>query len=161
MMPQKASHKADELKRLLTIILLALSPMVGGIACAPTFTGPTAPSGYRFSLLAYPSPIQLPTHLSFADPQGFPTESTLTVKVQNAQGQPVDGVPVIFSLPSDWTAYASLTPQRVNTQNGEAEAVFQATTTGAVKVTAQVENQTREVFIIINSPSSGPPGSGP
>jgi hypothetical protein len=161
MMPQQPSHKAYALKRLLTIILLALSLMVGGIACAPTFTGPTAPSGYRFSLQAYPSPIQLPSHLSFSDPQGFPTESTLTVKVRNAQSQPVDGVPVIFSLPSDWNAYASLIPQRVITQNGEAEAVFQATTTGAVEVTAQVENQTREVFVSIHSPSSGPPGSGP
>jgi hypothetical protein len=161
MMPQQPSHKAYALKRLLTIILLALSLMVGGIACAPTFTGPTAPSGYRFSLQAYPSPIQLPSHLSFSDPQGFPTESTLTVKVRNAQSQPVEGVPVIFSLPSDWNAYASLIPQRVITQNGEAEAVFQATTTGAVEVTAQVENQTRGVFVIINSPSTGPPGSGP
>jgi len=161
MMSQKASHKAYELKRFVILILLALSPMVAGIACAPTFTEPTAPSGYRFSLQAYPSPIQLPSHLSFGNPQAYPTESTLTVTVRNAQGQPVDGVPVLFSLPSDWTAYASLTPPRVVTQNGKAEAVFQATTTGAVAVTAQVENQTREVFVIIHSPSSGPPGSGP
>jgi len=161
MMPQKPSHKTYKLKRFLTITLLALSPMVGGIACTPTFTGPTAPSGYRFSLQDYPSPIWLPSHLSSADPQGFPTESTLTVKVRNAQGQPVDGVPVIFSLPSDWNAYASLVPQRVITQNGKAEAVFQATTTGAVKVTAQVENQIQAVFIHIKSPASGPPGSGP
>jgi hypothetical protein len=135
--------------------------MVGGIACAPTLSEPTDPSGYRFSLQAYPSPIQLPTHQTFADPQRNPTESTLTVKVQNAQGQPVDGVPVSLSLPPDWTASASLTPPRVVTQNGKAETVFRAQTSGAVEVTAQVENQTREVFVIINSPSSGPPGSGP
>jgi hypothetical protein len=161
MMPQKPDHQAYAFIRVLTLTLLALSPMVGGIACAPTFTGPTAPSGYQFSLLAYPSTIQLPSHLSVADPQGYPTESTLTVKVRNAQGQPVDGVPVSFSLPSDWNAYASLIPQRVLTQNGVAEAILQATTSGAVKVTAQVENQTREVFVSISSPSSGPPGSGP
>jgi hypothetical protein len=160
MMLQKPSYKAYELKRVLTLTLLALSPMVGGIACAPTLTEPTAPSGYRFSLLAYPSPIQLPTHGSFST-GASPTESTLTVKVQNAQGQPVDGVAVLFSLPSDWTASASLTPPRVLTQNGKAEAVFQATTTGAVKVTAQVENQTREAFIHINDPAPGPTGSGP
>jgi hypothetical protein len=157
--PQKPSHKAYVLKRFLTITLLGLSLMVGGIACAPTFTGPTVPSGYRFSLQAYPSSIWLPNHLSFGDPQRFPSQSTLTVKVQNAQGQPVDGVPVIFSLPSGWNAYASLIPQRIITQNGKAEAVFQATTTGAVAVTAQVENQTQEVFIHINDPPSGPPGS--
>jgi hypothetical protein len=158
MMPQKRSHKAYELKRFLSIALLALSLLVGGIACAPTFTGPTAPSGYRFSLQAYPTPIRLPSHLSFADPQRFPTESTLTVKVQNAQGQPVDGVPVIFHLPADWSAHASLIPQRAITQNGEAAAVFQATTTGAVRVTAQIENQTQAVFIHIHSPPSGPSG---
>jgi Bacterial Ig-like domain (group 1) len=156
--PQKPSHNAYELKRLLAITLLNLSLMVGGIACAPTFTGPTDPSGYRFSLQAYPSPIWLPNHLSFGDPQRFPSQSTLTVKVQNAQGQPVDGVPVIFSLPSGWNTYASLVPQRVITQNGKAEAVFQATTTGAVEVTAQVENQTQAVFIHIERPVSGPPG---
>jgi hypothetical protein len=142
----------------LTIALLDLSLMVSGIACAPTFTEPTHPSGYRFSLQAYPSPIWLPNQL-YADPQQFPTQSTLTVEVQNVQGQPADGVPVMFSLPSDWNSSASLMPQRVITQNGKAEAVFQATTTGAVEVTAQVENQIQEVFVIIDNPISGPPGS--
>jgi hypothetical protein len=65
----------------------------------------------------------------------------------------------MFSLPSDWNSSASLMPQRVITQNGKAEAVFQATTTGAVEVTAQVENQIQEVFVIIDNPISGPPGS--
>jgi hypothetical protein len=159
MIPQKPAHKAYELKRFLAITLLNLSLMVGGIACAPTFTGPTVPSSYRFSLQAYPSQIWIPNHLTFDDPQRFPSESTLTVKVQNAQGQPVDGVAVIFSLPSGWNAYASLIPPRVITQNGKAEAVFRATTTGAVAVTAQVESQTQDVFIHINAPPSGPPGS--
>lgn len=152
MISPRPTHKACEIKRFLTMSLLGLALMVGGMACAPTFIGPTAPSGYQFSLQAYPSQIWLPNQL-YSYNQRFPTQSTLTVKVQTAQGQPVDGVPVVFSLPSDWSPHASITPQRVITRNGKAQAVFQSTTTGAVKVAAHVENQTQEVFIAISNPS--------
>lgn len=149
MMRQRWSHQSDQLKRVLPIVFLSLSLMMSGMACAPTFKGPTSPSGYQFSLQAYPSPIWLPNSLYRTD--RFPTQSTLTVKVQNAQGQPVDGVPVIFSLPADWTSYATLEPQRVITQNGVAEAVFQARTTGAPELTAQVENLTQHVYVPIET----------
>ena len=152
MISPRPTHEAWKINRFLTISLLGLALMVGGMACAPTFIGPTAPSGYQFSLQAYPSQIWLPNQLYFSH-QRFPTRATLTVEVQNAQGQPVDGVPVVFSLPSDWSSHASITPQRVITRNGKAQAVFRATTTGAVKVAARVENKTQEVFIAISTPS--------
>jgi hypothetical protein len=152
MISQRPTHEACEIKRFLTMSLLGLALMVGGMACAPTFIGPTAPSGYQFSLQAYPSQIWLPNQL-YPYNQRFPTQATLTVEAQTAQGQPVDGVPVVFSLPSDWNLHASITPQRVITRNGKAQAVFQATTTGAVKVAAHVEDKTQEAFITISNPS--------
>jgi hypothetical protein len=152
MIPQRPIHEACKIKHFLIISLLGLVLMVGGMACAPTFTGLTAPSGYRFSLQAYPSQIWLPNQL-YTYNQRFPTQATLTVEVQSAQGQPVDGAPVDFSLPSDWSPHASITPQRVITRNGKAQAVFQATTTGAVKVAAHVEDKTQEAFISISNPS--------
>jgi hypothetical protein len=150
MISQRSTPEVYEMKRFLSISLLGLTLMAGGMACAPTFTGPTAPSGYEFSLQVYPFQIWLPNQL-YTDNQRFPTRATLTVEVQNAQGQPVDGVPVIFSLPSGWRRHASITPQRVITRNGEAQAVFQATTIGAVKVAAHVENKTQEAYIAIES----------
>lgn len=152
MISPRPTHAACKINRFLTISLLGLALMGGGMACAPTFIGPTAPSGYQFSLQAYPSQIWLPNQL-YTYRQRFPSRATLTVEVQTAQGQPVDGVPVVFSLPSDWSPHASITPQRAITRNGKAQAVFQATTTGAVKVTAHVENKTQEAFIAISNPS--------
>ena len=152
MISPRPTHEACEIKRFLAMFLLGLALMVSGLACAPTLVGPTAPSGYQFSLQAYPSQIWLPNQL-YTYRRHFPTQATLTVEVQTAQGQLVDGVPVVFSLPPDWSPHASITPQRVITRNGKAQTVFQATTTGAVKVTARVENKTQEVFIAISTPS--------
>jgi hypothetical protein len=39
------------------ITCLSLTLLCGGLACTPKMAGPTAPSGYRFSVMAFPASI--------------------------------------------------------------------------------------------------------
>ena len=88
----------------------------------------------------------------------FPQSAILVVRVRDAQGQPVDGIPVRFSVEPSWTQNASFTPAEMLTRNGEARAIFQANTIGVVHVMANVDNVTCEATITIDttpSPSGG------
>ena len=125
-------------------------------ACAPLHTESAVPSehGYRVSL-------QVSDPLIFLGPgrPTLPQAAILVVRVRDAQGQPVDGIPVRFSVEPSWTQNASLTPAETLTRNGEARASFQANTIGVVHVMAQVDNVTREATITIDTPPS-PSGGG-
>ncbi|MGE3539652.1 MAG: Ig-like domain-containing protein [Candidatus Tectimicrobiota bacterium] len=61
----------------------------------------------------------------------------LTATVKDSQGQPVHGVPVVFSVEADWRSDASVFPRRVMTENGVARVSFQSNMTGIVTVMAQ------------------------
>jgi hypothetical protein len=89
----------------------------------------------------------------------LPEAAALVVRVRDAQGQPVDGIPVRFAVEPSWTQNASLTPAETLTRNGEARAIFQANTIGVVRVMAQVDNVTHEARITIDTPPS-PTGGG-
>ena len=140
--------------RYISILFLGVMLVGGGMGCAPKLIGPTQPSGYFFSLIVSDPQIYL-----FVNP---PSDRRLrdfaqvVVRVQNAQGQPVNGVPVEFQVESAWAQHASLTPPRAITQGGEALSVFRAKTTGAVRVMVRVEDMTRETLIIVSpSPETG------
>jgi len=109
--------------------------------------------GYRVSLHLSDTLIWL------GSVQGFPQTAVLVVRVRDAQGQPVDGLTVLFSVAPDWTQNAALTPAEALTRQGEARAIFQANTTGVVHVMARVDNVTREATITVNSRPS-PTGGG-
>jgi hypothetical protein len=132
-------------------LLLWVSP-----ACAPKHTESPALSehGYRVSL-------HVSNPLIWLGPggSGFPQATELVVRVRDAQGQPVDGIPVRFAVEPSWAQSASLTPAETLTRNGEARALFQANTIGVVHVMAQVNNVTREATITIDSRPS-PAGGG-
>jgi Bacterial Ig-like domain (group 1) len=123
-------------------------------ACAPKHTELLSAHGYRVSL-------DVSDPLIFLSPRrsGFPEAAALVVRVRDAQGQPVDGIPVRFSVEPSWTQNASLTPAETLTRNGEARAIFQANTIGVVHVMAQVDNVTHEARITIDTPPS-PTGGG-
>jgi len=129
-------------------MLLWISP-----ACAPKHTELLSEHGYRVSLDVSDTLIYLNPRRS-----DFPQSATLVVRVRDAQGQPVDGIPVRFSVESSWLQNVSLTPAETLTRNGEAGTIFQANTTGVVQVMAQVDNVTQEARITISSPPS--PGGG-
>jgi len=133
----------------LCCMLLWLSP-----ACAPKHTELLSEHGYRVSLDVSDTLIYLSPKRS-----NLPPYATLVVRVRNAQGQPVDGIPVKFSVEPSWMQNASLTPAETLTRNGEAGAIFQANTTGVVQVMAQVDNVTQEARITISSPPSPSAGA--
>jgi hypothetical protein len=144
----------------LTIVCLVL--IWGGMACAPkqVTPPPLTESGYSFSLHTAPNLIwlapatdQIPdTYLGFGE---------LVVQVQDAQGQPVDGVPVEFQVEPSWVQSAALTPQRAMTEGGMAHAIIEPRTIGVVRVVARVENATREASFVVMTHqynSTQPPG---
>ena len=110
--------------------------------------------GYRVSLHISDTLIWIGTARS-----NFPQAAILVVRVRDAQGQPVDGIPVRFAVEPSWTQNASLTPAETLTRNGEARAIFQANTIGVVQVMAQVDNVTQEARITISSPPSPSAGA--
>lgn len=144
----------------LTIVCLVL--VWGGMACAPKQVEPPTltESGYSFSLHTAPDLIWLapPSHRIPKTYLGF---GELVVHVQDAQGQPVDGVPVEFQVEPSWAQSAALTPQRAMTEGGVARAIIEPRTIGVVHVMARVENTAREASFLVQQhhySSSAPTG---
>ena len=148
--------------RYLPITFLGLTLLFGSLACAPKTVGPTSPSGYVFSLTAFPPGIAKSSSLdSSPDWSLYERSAELIVVVQDAQGQPVENVPVAFELPPAWEHDAEVTPSRTLTRHGRANARFQASIIGAVSVLARVENTTQQVTIAVSAPgSAGGNGGG-
>ena len=130
------------MQRYVHLLLLCLVLVWGGFACAPKRIGPTA-SGYFFSIL---TPSKALRGESIA----------LVVEVQDAQGRPVDGVPVAFEVEPAWTGRASVSPSRVVTERGKAQTIFQAGVVGIVRVTVRVDDSTEEILISVAHRGSGP-----
>jgi hypothetical protein len=109
----------------------------GGFACAPKRVGPTASSGYFFTILTVPTVLR--------------GESiALVVKVQEAQGRPVDGVPVEFEVDPSWAGNASVSPPHVVTRQGKAQTLFQASLVGVVPVTVRVDGSTEKILFSVS-----------
>jgi hypothetical protein len=116
-------------------------------ACAPRHNElALSERGHRVSL-------SVSDTLIWVDSPGlnFPRTTELVVRVRDAQGQPVDGIVVVFSVEPDWTQDATFTPTEARTRNGEARTNFQATATGLVHVIARVENVTHSAAITVAS----------
>ena len=136
------------------ITLLCLVVVWGSMACASVKpVGPTTPTGYFFSLRV--SDTKLFLTLQGASFAHLPREAELIVQVQNAQGQPVDGVAVEFAVAG--MQIAAVTPQRLVTHSGQARAVLTPSTTGAARVVARVESMSQEVWFTVNPGPSSPP----
>ena len=119
-------------------------------ACAPKLVGPTAPSGYFFSMQTSTAIIWLGVN-SYALAERFPPTAEVSVRVQDTHGQPVNGVPVTFEVEPQWVQYASVTPSQVTTRGGVARSVFEARLIGVVQVTARVDNTAIQTRIVIES----------
>ena len=86
--------------------------------------------------------------------QGQSTEVVL--RVQNGQGEPLDGVPVLFQVDSTWSWDASIFPLRTVTQHGTARTQFRADRIGGVDVTTRVEHITKTATIgVVSQPHTG------
>ncbi len=119
-------------------------------ACAPKHSESPVLSerGYRVSLHVSDTLIWL------GPPgRGFPHTAEVVVRVQDAQGQPVDGVAVMFYVEPSWTQSVSLTPAEALTRHGEAHTILQPSTTGIIHVMARVDNVVREAAITVSNRS--------
>jgi hypothetical protein len=95
--------KENTVARRLALILVCGLLTVGGIACAPPRVGPTAGAGYVFTLEVADPTIWLgPVDASVA--RQFPQVAEVIVQVQDAQGHPVEDVPVTFEVEPGWVS---------------------------------------------------------
>ena len=91
----------------------------------------------------------------------LPQASEMVVRVRDAQGQPVEGLPVVFSAEPSWTQNVSFTPPEARTCNGEVRTIFEANTTGVLHIMARIDNITREARIVMQSRPSPVGGGAP
>jgi hypothetical protein len=137
--------------RRIVLSLVCCLLTLGGAACAPKPVGPTAGSGYVFSLQVSDTVIWL-GRVDQAVARQFPQIAELTVHVQDAQGRPVDGVPVTFEVESAWVGGITLTPSQTSTRDGIARAtISEPRTTGVIRVMARVDNTTAQARLTVLS----------
>lgn len=137
---------------------VCLGLLLGGLtACAAQYGESAAvlERGYRASLhisdtliwFSVPSPLRLPE------------TAEVVVRVRDTQGQPVDGLAVVFAVEPAWTQQASLTPAEATTRHGEVRALFRASATGVVPIVARIDSATLKASITVaGRPSIGDGG---
>jgi hypothetical protein len=134
--------------RYVPVVCLCLLLLWSSTACAPKHSEVPILSehGYRVSLNVSETQIWLGP----VGP-GHPHTAEVVVRVQDAQGRPVDGVAVMFSVEPSWTQSVSLTPAEALTRHGEAHAILQQpSTTGLIHVMARVDNVVRGANIAVS-----------
>jgi hypothetical protein len=137
--------------RRMTLVVIGLVLALGDLACAPKLVGPTAGSGYVFSLEVFPTIIWVGQVESSRAAQ-FPQVAEVIVRVQDAQGRAVDGVPVTFELEPEWASSITLAPTPTTTRGGIARAVIsEPRTSGVVRIMARVDNTTAQTRLTVQS----------
>jgi hypothetical protein len=116
------------------------------MACAPKLVGPTAFTGYFFTVL-YPNTILL----------RMGTE--IDVKVQDAAGRQVDGIPVLFEVDASWSRDATINPARTLTRKGRASAVIDVGVLGTLPVRVTVDGTTQVIEISCTERGDVPSGA--
>jgi hypothetical protein len=141
--------------RRMALVLTCLALALGSTACAPQLVGPTPGAGYRFSLEVSDPTIWMGQG-PFPSNASFPQAATLVVRVQDAQGRPVDGVPVTFEVEPDWARSIALAPSQTTTRGGIARAVVYAPqTTGVVHIMARVDTMTAQTRLTVQRYAAG------
>ena len=141
--------------RYLALVLTCLVLTLGGTACAPKFVGPTPGTGYRFSLEVSEPIIWMVLESSVVG-ASLPQAAELIVRVQDAQGHPVDGVPVTFEVEPAWANSVVLAPAHTSTRGGIARAsVSEPQTTGVVRVMARVDTITAQATLTVQRYGGG------
>ena len=137
--------------RRIILVLVCLGLACGGVACAPPRVGPTAGSGYVFSVQVSDSIVWLGP-VDQAAAARFPQVAAVLVRVQDTQGRPVDDVPVTFELEPGWATSAALAPSATRTRGGMARAlVSEPRTTGVVRIMVRVDGTTAQVRLTVLS----------
>src|SRR5262249_46580861 len=86
-------------------------------------------------------------------------EFMIVAEVRDSAGQPVNGVPVVFSVEPEWQKNVSFTLQRSMTEdNGGAPSLVVANMTGIVHITARAGDQEMTARITVSG--AGSTGAG-
>ena len=141
------------------VVILALVLAGGSLACAPKLVGPTPSHGY-FVSLRIPDPIIYPRRSGASSSSQATRKSELIVLVQDAQGQPIDGVPVEFKLAPEWARDASITPQRATTRGGAVRAILESDDIGLVYFNVRVDGLPQKSFVTVQNRATGTGTSG-
>ena len=137
--------------RRMALVFMSLVLALAVPACAPKLVGPTAGSGYVFSLQVSQAIIWV-GQVDAAVAAQFPQVTEVIVRVQDAQGRAVDGVPVTFELEPGWASSAMLAPSQTTTRGGIARAVFsEPRTSGVMRVMARVDNTTAQARLLVQT----------
>ena len=78
----------------------------------------------------------------------------LVAVIKDSQGQPVNGIPVMFQVPPTWQATTRLVPNQAMTHGGIARATFEAGLPGVVTVVAQAGDTTKTMHITVTGSGS-------
>ena len=137
--------------RRLALILVCGFLTVGGLACAPPRVGPTAGTGYVFTLQVADPVIWLgPVDAAVA--RQLPQVTAVIVEVQDAQGHLVEDVPVTFEVEPGWVSSITLTPAQTRTRHGRAQTVVSdPQTTGIVRVLVRVDQTTAQARLTVQT----------
>ena len=126
--------------------------VISGLACGIQQAEPpiVSEAGYVITLRTAPERIWMAPPVSTVANNylGF---GEIVVQVQDAQGQPLDSVPVAFQVEPAWIQSASVTPQQVLTRGGQARAFIKPSTTGVVNVMVRVNDVTRQAKFLVES----------
>jgi len=142
--------------RHMALVWMCLILTLGGTACAPQLVGPTPGAGYRFSLEVSEPTIWLVSGILVGNVRDLTQSTELIVRVQDAQGRPVDGVPVTFEVEPSWEQSIALAPSHTTTRGGRARAVVSnPQTTGVVHILARVDNITAQARLTVEKYGGG------
>jgi len=144
--------------RHMALVSMCLVLLLGGTACAPKLVGPTPGAGYSFSLEIVNPIIWLGPGVLVGGVGGvqFPQATEVIVRVQDAQGRPVDGVPVTFEVEPGWARSIALAPSQTSTRGGIARAILsEPQTIGVVRVMARVDNVTAQATLTVDRYGGG------
>jgi len=149
--PSAPVKKEKLMARRIVLISMGLFLALGDQACAPKLVGPTAGAGYVFSLEPYPTIIWVGV-FDLTAAARYPQDAEVLVRVQDAQGRAVDGVPVTFELEPEWAMSATLAPSQTTTRGGIARAVFsEPKTSGIVRIMVRVDNMTAQTRLTVQT----------
>ena len=136
-------------RQCLVLAALCLGLACSGVACAPSRIGPTAGSGYVFSVQLSDTTVWLGP---VTNAEHFPPVANVVVTVQDSQGRSVDDVPVMFTLEPGWAGRASLEPAEARTRGGMAQSRFsEPQTTGVVRILVRVDGTTAPISLTVLS----------
>lgn len=147
----QCSLRENTMPRRIALALVGCVLLMSGAACAPPLVGPTASARYVFALQVSDPVIWLGT-VDASRARQYPQVTDVIVQVQDAQGRPVDDVPVTFAVEAGWANSITIAPSQSRTRGGRARALVSAPqTTGMVQIMARVDDTTAQARLIVQT----------